>query len=382
MQFTYSYTEKEMTKIRIMDKLISKVITNEQACEALSCSLRTLYRNKARIKENWPQWLVHWLTWKPSNNSPNQWKLDFLKEKIAQKRFRWFWPTLLSEKLTELYWFDINRESLRLLMIKHWYRVAKSGNRTIKRQLRERRSQYWMMLQFDWSYHDWLENWEIWCMLLAIDDATWDLVMMKFCKGESLEDVYQFWYEYMKIHWKPWSIYVDCHASYKVNAPSDQFDEEMKTRFQSWMGKLWIEVIYSKIPEWKWRVERSFKTHQDRLVKEMRLAWIKTYEDANQFIINYYLPKHNKKFSVKASQEGDYHTKLSKEENDEYSWYFSKEEIRKVARNGTISYYHQKIQLPRHTILNQGTTITIKETIDHQLRLYSWSKLLSYKKLT
>ena len=381
MQFIPLYTEKEMTKIRIMDKLINKVITHEEAHIALNCSSRTLYRYQLKFKEEWPQWLIHWLKWRPSNNSPNQWKLDFLKDKLAQKRFQWFWPTLLAEKLTELYGFEINRESLRLLMVKHWYRITKPISRTIKRQLRERKPQYWMMIQFDWSYHDWLENWTIWCLLLAIDDATWDLVMMKFCKGESLKDIYYFWCQYMKQHWKPGSIYVDCHASYKVNAPSDQFDEEMKTRFQSWMGKLWVEVIYSKTPEWKWRVERSFKTHQDRLVKEMRLAWIKSYEEANQFIIDYYLPKHNKKFTVTATQEWNYHKPLSQQEQEEYPRYFSKEETRKVTRNWTISYYNQRLQLPRHTILNHGTVITTKETLDHQIRLYSWQKLLSYKKL-
>jgi hypothetical protein len=46
------YTEKEMTKIRITEKSINKVITKEQACEALHCSIRTLYRYQARFKED------------------------------------------------------------------------------------------------------------------------------------------------------------------------------------------------------------------------------------------------------------------------------------------------------------------------------------------
>jgi hypothetical protein len=380
MQFI-TYSENEMTKVRIIEKTINKVITKEQACEALKCSMRTLYRYQTALKTNWPQWIIHWLKWKPSNNSPNRWKLDFLKEKIAQKRFRWFGPTLLSEKFEEIYWFEINHESLRLLMIKQWYRVPKKLNRLVKRQLRDRRSTYGMMIQFDGSYHDWLETWEIWCLLLAIDDATWSIVMMQFAHWESFEDIYHFRHNYMKQYWKPWSIYVDCHASYKVNAPRDQFDNDMKTRFQSWMWKLGIEVIYSKTPEWKWRVERSFKTHQDRLVKELRLQWIKTYEEANIFMARYYLPKHNGKFAVVAQEWWNYHNPLSIHEQEDYPRYFSKEEQRKVARNWIVLYHNQKLQLPRYTILNTGKVITTKETIDNQLRLYSWSKLLSYKKL-
>jgi hypothetical protein len=51
MQFTPLYTEKEMTKIRIMDKLINKVITHEEAHIALNCSSRTLYRYQLKFKE-------------------------------------------------------------------------------------------------------------------------------------------------------------------------------------------------------------------------------------------------------------------------------------------------------------------------------------------
>jgi hypothetical protein len=46
-----------------------------------------------------------------------------------------------------------------------------------------------MLVQFDGSYHDWLENGEIQCLLAAVDDATSELVHAEFLQGESLEDV-------------------------------------------------------------------------------------------------------------------------------------------------------------------------------------------------
>ena len=54
---------------------------------------------------------------------------------------------------------------------------------------------------------------------------------------------------------KPMSIYVDRHATYKVNNPNDQFNEEMKTRFKRGMETLGVTVIYAKCPEGKGRVE-------------------------------------------------------------------------------------------------------------------------------
>jgi hypothetical protein len=44
--------------------------------------------------------------------------------------------------------------------------------------------------------------------------------------------VYEFWKEFFEKYGKPEIIYVDCHATYKVNHPADHWDKEMKTRFQ------------------------------------------------------------------------------------------------------------------------------------------------------
>ena len=58
----------------------------------------------------------------------------------------------------------------------------------------------------------------------------------------------------------------------------------------------------------KGRVERGFGTHQDRLVKEMRLAGIKTGDGANEFL-GWYLPKHNRKFSISPAKKANLHRK-------------------------------------------------------------------------
>ena len=67
-----------------------------------------------------------------------------------------------------------------------------------------------------------------------------------------------------------------------------------------------MRVIHAHSPQAKGRIERIFKTFQDRLMKEMRLKGIKTKEEANEFL-SHYLPIYNKKFSFKAAKEGDLH---------------------------------------------------------------------------
>jgi len=54
-------------------------------------------------------------------------------------------------------------------------------------------------------------------------------------------------------------------------------------------------------------VERNHGTHQDRLVKKMRLQKIKTHAEANTFLEKTYLPEHNRRFRRTPAQPEDYH---------------------------------------------------------------------------
>jgi hypothetical protein len=167
---------------------------------------------------------------------------------------------------------------------------------------------------------------------------------------------------------KPRIIYVDRHATYKVNNPNDQFNEEMKTRFKRGMETLGVLVIYSKCPEGKGRVERGFGVHQDRLIKEMRVKGIRTYEEANTFL-EWYIPYYNAKFGKPPREEGDEHQRLRKEEKEDIERYFAKIARRTVKNNGTISYNNTIYQLEKGTIL-KSRKITVKESIYGNVRLY------------
>ena len=369
-----------MKKIRLLQKFVDKKVSISDLCLALWCSERTVYRYKSILESEWPSWFIHGLKWKQSNHNPNTSKFSSIDAIIRKPKFAWFWPTLLAEKLEEIYLITINKESLRQRMVKQWLRVPKKREVIVKRQKRERRPRYWMLVQFDWSYHDWLENWQIKCLLCAIDDATsWD-VYAKFADGESFIEVFEFRKEYFMKFWKPEAIYIDCHASYKVNHPSDQFDREMKTRFQRGMESLWVILIYSKQPEWKGRVERWFGTHQDRLVKEMRLHEVRHYDEANDFLEQYYLPKHNSKFSVLPKEEWNNHKKLTKKELDELEWTLAKVSERTVKRDWTICYMNSKYQLPKWQILQQWRKITIKESVYWKIKMFSWFQEIEFLK--
>jgi hypothetical protein len=156
----------------------------------------------------------------------------------------------------------------------------------------------------------------------------------------------------------------------------------MITRFQKAMRKLNIEVIYSSCPEWKWRVERSFKTHQDRMIKKMRLAWIKTVEAANEYIETIYIPEHNKKFAVLAKERWDKHNVFTKKEQEKYERFFAKETQRKIRKDGTVRYNKKEYQIKKWETLCNGKSVIVYETESGSIEIFSGKYKLVLTKIS
>src|SRR6516225_3897824 len=107
----------------------------------------------------------------------------------------------------------------------------------------------------------------------------------------------------------PQSLYVDWKNLYKrsANAQERLRGEEPITQFGRMCGKLGIELIAAGSPQAKGRVERVHGTHQDRLVKKLRLRRIASHAEAYAYLETEYLPEHNQRFARPAARPEDYH---------------------------------------------------------------------------
>jgi len=119
----------------------------------------------------------------------------------------------------------------------------------------------------------------------------------------------------IELYGLPLAISLDKHSTYKTTRQADM-DELLKekqaeTQFERALGKLGIEVIHAHSPQAKGRVERAFRTLQDRLVKEMRLAGVKNLEEANRFLERY-CRVHNRCHRAEALEPEDLHRPLPK----------------------------------------------------------------------
>ena len=136
-----------------------------------------------------------------------------------------------------------------------------------------------------------------------------------------------------------------------------------------------MTVIHANSPQAKGRVERSFLTLQDRLVKEMRLAKVNNIEQANEFLIKYF-PMHNAKFTVKAISEVDVHQPaLSLRELIKI---FCIREERTLRNDFTIAYNGKLYQIKDAV---KAQKVAVEERLDGSLHISHKGQELSYREI-
>jgi hypothetical protein len=163
----------------------------------------------------------------------------------------------------------------------------------------------------DGSHHDWLEGRGPECVLMAyIDDAT-GRAYARFYDYEGTYPAMDSFRRYIERYGIPQGVYLDKLPAYKSTA-KQTIEEELsgrdpKSQFERALSELFVKVKHAGSPQAKGRIERLFRTFQDRLVKEMRLKGIKSVTEANTFLDNGYLKKHNERFRVEPAKEADLH---------------------------------------------------------------------------
>lgn len=361
-----SITDEESYKFEIITKVNKKEIKQIQAAKLLSISTRQVRRLQSKVQALGQEAVVHHLKGKQSNHqlTPGlkEQALEFVEEKYAD-----FKPTFAAEKLSEIENIVVHPQTLRRWMAsKGLWKIHKQKETGEYHSWRPRKECFGELEQFDGSYHYWLEarycdenrNPIEVCLLAAIDDATGEITKAAFTANEGVIAVFTFWKEYVEKKGKPRNIYLDKFSTYKINHKSAVDNPELMTQFERAMKDLDSRLIPANSPQAKGRIERLFDTLQDRLVKELRLAKIKTPEEGNTFL-KVYIPKFNKQFGVVAAKEGDVHKPLSKTDKKNINRIFSIQSIRVINNDFTIQFKNNWYQLSEI----QPTTVRAKEKV-------------------
>lgn len=370
-------SQKELKKLYIIHKVLDKEITQVEASEHIGLCIRQIGRITKAIRIEGDKGIIHKLRGRVSNRAIP----DMIREKaikLFQEKYHDFGPTLASEKLFERDKIKINDETLRLWLIKDEIPYKRRRKRT-HRQWRDRKAHYGEMLQLDGSHHDWFEGRGTKCVLMGyIDDAT-NRRYARFYEYEGVIPAMDSLKRYIKRNGIPYSIYLDNHSTYKSQAKPTIEDElnnrKALSQFERVAEELGINIIHANSAAAKGRIERDFKTYQDRLVKEMRLRNISNVEEANKYL-PVFLNKHNKRFKVNPAKEGNLHRPLP--ENIDLDLVLSIKEERVLRNDFTISYENKFYQILDRI---NGRKVTVEKRLNGRMYITYKGKRLNYKEI-
>lgn len=308
---------KERDRLKVLHEVRKRHITQRQAAQELGISVRWVRTLLKRMRADGDKGLRHRLRGRPSNRkAPEEVKrrtVEVFREEKQARLWHDYGPTLAAEELGEQYGIQVSRETLR-----HWLMEAKlwRPRRTPVGRAhvwRPRRSRYGELVQWDTSEHNWLEGrGEKLYLIAMIDDATSRLTA-GFVRHDSTEENLGQLRKYLEQHGRPLAVYTDKASLFQIapraihhrDAPSQQL-----TQIGRALKELNIEWIAAHSPQAKGRIERSFQTAQDRLVKGLRQVGAHDLDSANRYLEQVYVPLWNRRFNREPRMAGDAHRAL------------------------------------------------------------------------
>ena len=369
-------SEKELTRLKVMEQVEEKRLLQREAAKKLKISERHVRRILKSYRQSGAAGLVSKRRGKPSNNQmAGEVKRQALD--LIYSQYHDFGPTLAHEKLTEVHGLELSRETVRQLMIREGIWKAKKARKLVVHQMRERRACLGELVQLDGSPHKWFEERGPACTLLVyVDDATSRLMELYFTPGETTFSYFAATRRYMARHGKPATFYSDKNSIFKVNIKNALTGSGM-TQFGRAMKELDIEIICANTPQAKGRVERTIQILQDRLVKEMRLRDISSIEAANEYVTEF-MKDYNARFSEEPRSSHDMHRTLLPTEDLERV--FTLQEQRTLSKNLTLQYKKviYQIQTPRPSYAMRKASVTVCERENDQIEILYKGHPLDY----
>ena len=296
---------------------------------------------------------------------------------LYRKDYPDFGPTFAAEKLGER-GLEVSPDTLRRWLLAEglW---QPQRRRDQHRSRRPRRSCFGELVQMDTSIHDWTEGrGEEMVLIHMIDDAT-SRLLARFYDADTVLNHMDLLLRWLQAFGRPLALYTDRHSIFE---PQDkgQALPDAETQFGRALRELGIELIRARSPQAKGRVERSFGTAQDRVVKEMRLAKVKTIVQANALLDGGLLAKHNRLFSVPPRDAGDAHRAVGTAFN--VAAILSLQQQRTVANDYTIRFENRHYQLDKPIYPGErGGKVVIEVRLDGSMAIRLREHYLKYHEI-
>lgn len=364
---------RERERLKVLYEVEQGHLRQIDAACRLRLSDRQVRRLLGRLRDAGDRGLVHRLRGRPSNRKIPEGLQQRSLRRLRLPAYRGFGPTLAAEHLAQ-HGLGVSRETLR-----KWMSTAglwRTRRRRVQRVhvWRPRRSSFGELVMMDSSPFPWLEERGPSCHLIAlIDDAT-SRAWGRFAGHDSSEENLRTLGGWLERYGRPLALYTDKNGLFVTSRPV-QWQEQLhdtppRTQFGRALAELDIAWIAAQTPQAKGRIERLFGTLQDRLVKEMRLAEIRTLQQANRYLEITFWPFWAQRFAVRPAQSGDAHRSLQPTQRLEQI--LSVRAARIVASDHTVKWEGQRWGLQREQVCAglRGARAEIERRLDgtHWLR--------------
>lgn len=296
---------KEQRMNDIMVKLISGKIKTSDAMRLTGLSERQIYRKKRTYKQYGIQSIPH----KNKNKSNSNAYSDEFKIKIINLYLDEYngWNFYHFNDALEDYHNIIVSDSFiyNLLTSNGIESPHKYKQRKHSHPPRERKEFAGELIQVDASKHQWFYGDDNYYYLHgAIDDATGIVTSCFFALQESIFGYQMIMKQTLENYGIPECLYTDYRTVFKSSKRELTLEEELdgkqikNTRFANMLEHIGTDIISTINPRAKGRIERLWRTFQDRLYNELKKKNITTIEDANQYLNDVFIPKYNARFAL------------------------------------------------------------------------------------
>jgi len=333
-------TKDELKRVMVLQHWVDGRLTEQDVARILQLSVRQAYRLKAKYLSGGAQAIAHG----NRGRKPAHALTDDLKQRVLhlyQSRYYGSNCTHFAELLAEYENIHLSVSSVRRILIQGGMRAQRVKRRSKVHRPRPRKPQAGMLWQIDASPFSWLEERGPQMVLHAIiDDATGEVLAAVFRPQETLEGYAAAMCEALRRKGVPLALYSDRHTIFSSPKSNPSFEQELAgqpaslTTFGQAIADLGITHIQALTPQAKGRIERLWRTFQDRLVIELRLRNVCTMEEANQALPEL-IEKHNRLFAVQPQETESAYRPLP---HVPLEHIFARREYRRINAGQTFSY--------------------------------------------
>ena len=344
----FNMTQKEISRLRVINQTIDRILTIREAAELLNLSERQVLRLKKGVVNEGPAFIIH----KNRGRKPKHATSDETKDSIISlKKTKYKEANLkhFQELLDEHEDIKVSYSTVHRILTDAGIKSPKKHRKRKTHHRRKRKPQKGMLVQIDASPHMWIIGNDSFHLHGAIDDATGEILALYFTPNECMEGYFEIVRQIISKHGIPISLYSDSHTIFvSPNKGKLSVEDQLAgktvnlTQFGRAMDELGINIIIASSPQAKGRIERLWETLQSRLPVEFKIHGITTMEAANAFL-DEFINEYNEKFSVYPENPESAFRQLDSNINLDYILCIKEE--RMIIENAAFSYGGKYYQL-------------------------------------